>query len=325
MKQAARPAKSAGSGKLDWDALVSESPILRHIGNTPLLRIHKLARQFPRVRIYAKAEWFNPGGSVKDRPALWMIQAAIRSGALTRDKVILDSTSGNTGIAYAMIGAALGFQVELCLPENASLERKRLIAAYGTRIHFTDPMESSEGARVAAKELYESDPERYFMPDQYNNQANPRAHYETTGPEIVAQTGGRVTHFLAGIGTSGTLMGTGRFLKDHVPGVKVYAVEPDNPMHGLEGLKHMATAMAPGIYDERWLDGKIPAGSEPAYELVTRLAREEGLLVGSSSGAALWAALELAKTIDEGVIVTIFPDSGSRYLSAGLWDVALGS
>ncbi|HEX6970963.1 MAG TPA: cysteine synthase family protein [Limnochordia bacterium] len=309
---------------MNWEELVKTTPILSHIGNTPLLRIHKLAERFPKVEIYAKAEWFNPGGSVKDRPALWMIKEAIQAGSLTRSKVLLDSTSGNTGIAYAMIGAALGLRVELCLPENASLERKRLIAAYGTRIHYTDPLESSEGARVAAKALYESDPEKYFMPDQYNNPANPRAHYETTGPEIVAQTGGRVTHFLAGIGTSGTLMGTGKYLKDHIPGVKVYAVEPDDPLHGLEGLKHMATAMVPGIYDESWLDGKFSVSSEAAYGIVTRLAREEGLLVGSSSGAALWAALQLAETLDEGVIVTIFPDSGSRYLSAGLWDVALG-
>ncbi len=310
-----------GEGLRRWEAMLERAPLLRQIGNTPLLRIHRLAEAYPHVEIYAKAEWFNPGGSVKDRPALYMVRDAILTGRLRPGKVLLDSTSGNTGIAYAMIGAALGFPVELCLPENASLERKRLIAAYGARIHWTDPLESSEGARVVARQLFEQNPEKYFMPDQYNNPANPLAHYETTGPEIVRQTEGRVTHFLAGIGTSGTLMGTGRYLKAYNPNIKVYAVEPDNPMHGLEGLKHMATAMVPGIYDDSWLDGKFPVQSEDAYRMVSRLAREEGILVGASGGAALWAALELAKRIESGVIVTVFPDSGARYLSTALWDM----
>lgn len=320
-RMAGTPPDPAGLAR--WEAMLEQAPLLRQIGNTPLLRIRKLAPKNPRVEVYAKAEWFNPGGSVKDRAALSMIRQAVISGELTRDKVILDSTSGNTGIAYAMIGAALGYRVELCLPENASLERKRLIAAYGTRIHYTDPLESSEGARVVAAELYRQNPEKYYLPDQYNNWANPLAHYRTTGPEIIAQTGGRVTHFLAGIGTSGTLMGTGRYLKDHHPHVRVYAVEPADAFHGLEGLKHMASAMVPGIYSEDWLDGKFPVETEAAYETVGRFAHEEGLLVGASGGGALWAALKLAEQLDEGVIVTVLPDSGARYLSTSLWDLVL--
>lgn len=307
-----------------WQSWIEKAPLLAHVGNTPLLPLRRIAQHVPGVEIYAKAEWFNPGGSVKDRAAMWMILTALETGQLTPDKVVLDSTSGNTGIAYAMIGAALGLQVELCLPENASLERKRTIQAYGTKIHFTDPLEGSEGARVVAAEMYRANPDRYFMPDQYSNGANPRAHYETTGPEILRQTGGRVTHFAAAIGTSGTLMGTGRYLKDQNPAVQVYAVEPDSPFHGLEGMKHMASAMVPAIYDETWLDGKLPVTTEEAYEYVYRLAREEGLLVGASSGAAAAAAVRLAEQIGEGVIVTVFPDSGARYLSTELWAAASG-
>lgn len=316
--------RGAPSDLCCWEDRLAAHPILQQIGNTPLLRLHPLERAASGVEIYAKAEWFNPGGSVKDRAALWMLMESIERGDLTPDKVILDSTSGNTGIAYAMIGAALGYRVELCLPENASLERKRLIAAYGTKIHFTDPLEGSEGARVVARQMYEADPERYFLPDQYNNPANPRAHYCTTGPEIVRQTGGRVTHFLAGIGTSGTLMGTGRYLKERNPDVRVYAVEPDNPLHGLEGMKHMASAMVPGIYDESWLDGKVSVPTEEAYAMVQRMAREAGILVGASSGAALWAVTQLAREVQDAVVVTVLPDSGSRYLSTGLWEMVLG-
>lgn len=305
-------------GEERWQEILDRAPLLRHIGNTPLVRVAR-DRVKPTVEIYAKLEGFNPGGSVKDRPALWMVKAALLSGELAPGKVLLDSTSGNTGIAYAMIGAALGFPVELCLPANASLERKRLIQAYGTKIHFTDPLEGSEGARLVAQEMYEKHPEKYYLPDQYNNPNNPKAHYETTGPEIWRQTGGRVTHFLAGIGTSGTLMGTGRYLKDQRKEIKVYAVEPDSPFHGLEGLKHMATAHVPGIYDSSWLDGIFNVSTEEAYREVIRMARQ-GLLVGASSGAAMAAALRLAETLDEGVIVTIFPDGGSRYLSTGLFD-----
>ncbi|MBI2914868.1 MAG: cysteine synthase family protein [Firmicutes bacterium] len=302
---------------------IADHPILNYIGNTPLLQIRKLVPQNHKVAIYAKAEWFNPGGSVKDRPALRMMLDAVRSGQLTPEKVLLDSTSGNTGIAYSLVGAILGFSVELCLPENASLERKRLMGAYGAKIRYTDPLEGSEGARVVARRLFDENPSKYFMPDQYNNPSNPLAHYETTGPEILRQTGGAVTHFLAGVGTGGTLMGTGRFLKEHVPGVMVYAVEPDHELHGLEGLKHMGSAMVPGIYDPGWLDGTFSVKTEDAYRMVRQLAKVEGLLVGSSSGAAMWAALQLAGRIEEGSIVTVFPDSGSRYLSTVLWELAL--
>lgn len=306
----------------EWKELYERAPILRLVGNTPLLRLGSISRDVPGVEIYAKAEWCNPGGSVKDRPALWMVRDALKTGKLRPGKVLLDSTSGNTGIAYAMIGAALGIPVELCLPENASVERKRLITAYGTRIHYTDPLEGSEGARVVAQKMYEADPERYYLPDQYNNPANSLAHYETTGPEIWRQTEGRVTHFVAGIGTSGTLMGTSRYLKEKNPAIRCYAAEPDHELHGLEGLKHMATAMVPGIYHEEEIDGKIPVPTEAAYEMVHRLAREEGILVGGSGGAAVWAALQVAKEIGEGVIVTVFPDNGSRYLSTPLFDMA---
>lgn len=307
-----------------WEDVLERAPLLRLVGNTPLLPLRRLVAHRPNVELWVKAEWFNPGGSVKDRPALRMIRAALESGELRPGKVILDSTSGNTGIAYAMIGAALGYPVELCLPENASEERKRIIEAYGTKIHYTDPMESSEGARQVAQELYERNPGRYFMPDQYNNPANALAHYETTGPEIWRQTGGRVTHFLAGIGTGGTVMGASRYLKEQNPQVQAFAVEPDNPMHGLEGMKHMATAMVPKIYDESRLDGKCPVETEEAYQMVARLAREEGLLVGASGGAAVAAAVRLAERLDEGVIVTVFPDSGARYLSTGWFGRAAG-
>ncbi|HET7559840.1 MAG TPA: cysteine synthase family protein [Limnochordia bacterium] len=305
-----------------WSRLSAGAPLLRRIGNTPLLDLSALSPK-REVQIMAKAEWFNPGGSVKDRPALRMIRSALERGALTPDRVLLDSTSGNTGIAYAMIGAALGFRVELCLPKNASLERQRLIAAYGTTIHFTDPLEGSEGARVVAQQRYEASPDRYYMPDQYNNAANPEAHYETTGPEIWRQTDGRVTHFVAGIGTGGTLMGTGRFLKEANPDLEMWAVEPDDPLHGLEGMKHMATAMVPGIYDESRLDGKLSASTEVGYDMVGYMARRQGILIGASGGAALWGAIELARRIERGLIVTILPDSGSRYLSTQLWDLVL--
>lgn len=291
------------------------------VGNTPLVRINRITKGLKRkVEIYAKLEWYNPGGSVKDRAALWMIEEAERTGELTKDKVILDSTSGNTGIAYAWIAAIKGYQVELVMPSNVSEERKKIIKAYGAKIIFSDPMEGSDGAIRVARKLYEEDPERYYKPDQYNNPSNPKAHYETTGPEIIEQTGGRITHFIAGIGTGGTIMGTGKRLKEFNPEIKVIAAEPEAPLHGLEGLKHMASSIVPGIYHEEELDGKIPIPTEEAYEMARRLAREEGLFVGQSSGAAMWGALELAKTLDEGVIVTIFPDSGDKYISKGLWD-----
>lgn len=296
------------------------------IGRTPLLALPLLVPpdRRGRVAVYAKAEWFNPGGSVKDRAAWGMVRAALASGELTRDKILLDSTSGNTGIAYAMIGAALGLRVEICLPANAGLERKRLIAAYGAVIHYTDPLEGSEGARVVARRMWEERPDLYYLPDQYNNPANPQAHYETTGPEIVEQTRGRVTHFVAAIGTGGTVMGTSRYLKEWAQSqgrtVAAYAVEPADAVHGLEGMKHMASAVVPGIYDESRLDGKISVETEDAYAMAARLAREAGILVGPSGGAAAWAAAQLARQIEEGVIVTVFPDSGSRYAGDGVWD-----
>lgn len=300
-----------------------DDSILQRIGNTPLVRVVNVAagvraRGFSGT-ILAKAEWFNPGGSVKDRPALRMIEDAERAGRLTPGKVILDSTSGNTGIAYAMVGAVKGYRVHLVMPANVSEERKRIVAAFGGTVTYTDPLEGSDGAIREARRLRLENPDRYYMPDQYNNPSNPRAHYDGTGAEILEQTRGQVTHFVAAIGTSGTLMGIGRRLKDHDPNIKVYAVEPAVPLHGIEGLKHMATAIVPGIYDPSWLDGIIPVETEEAYHYARALARDEGLLVGQSSGAALAGALRLAATLNEGTIVTVFPDSGDKYLSTSLF------
>jgi cysteine synthase B len=273
----------------------------------------------PGVNIWAKLEGFNPGGSVKDRPALRMLQEGLRRGELRPGKTIIDSTSGNTGIALAMLGAALGYPVELVLPANASIERRRIMEAYGARITLSDPLEGSDGAIRLCRKLIADEPEHYFKPDQYNNEANPLAHYETTGPEIWQQTEGRITHFLATIGTSGTVMGTGRYLKERNPAVQVIEVEPDDAFHGLEGLKHMASSIVPGIYHHEELDAKIPAPTDEAYDMVYRIGREEGVLVGQSSGAACWAALQLARTLERGEIVTIFPDFGDKYLSTNLW------
>jgi cysteine synthase B len=271
------------------------------------------------VRIFAKLEGFNPGGSVKDRAARQMIERGLRDGKLVPGKTILDSTSGNTGIALAMIGAALGYPVHLVMPENVSDERKRVIAAYGAQVTFSDPLEGSDGAIRLCRQLLANDPDRYFKPDQYNNPANPDAHVESTGPEIWEQTGGMVTHFVAGIGTSGTIMGTGRYLKRRNPAVQVIAAEPEDAFHGLEGLKHMATSIVPGIYAEAELDRKIGVATDHAYDMVYRLGREEGLLVGQSAGAAHVAALEVARPLERGVVVVLFPDFGDRYLSTNLW------
>lgn len=290
------------------------STILEAIGNTPLVRIRELGKEFKNVEIYAKLEFMNPGGSVKDRPAYRMISEAIRSGKLTRDQVIMDPTSGNTGIAYAMIGAALGYQVELVVPDNVSPARKAMALGFGAKLTFSSGMEGSDGAIRLARKLKEENPEKYFMPDQYNNSLNPQAHYDTTGVEIWNQTSGRVTHFITGIGTSGTLMGTARRLKDFNPKIQAYAVEPDHALHGLEGLKHMATSIVPGIYHEEQLDGKFPIETDPAWDLTEQIARKEGMFVGHSSGANLLGALKLAREIQEGVIVTIFCDGGERYL-----------
>ena len=266
-----------------------------------------------------KLEGFNPGGSVKDRPALRMIQEGLRRGELRPGKTIIDSTSGNTGIALAMLGAAFGYPVELVIPANVSKERRQIIEAYGAVAIESDPMEGSDGAIRFCREVVKQNPDRYFKPDQYSNDANPLAHFETTGPEIWEQTQGRVTHFLATIGTSGTVMGTGRYLKQRNPNIQVLAVEPDDAFHGLEGLKHMASSIVPRIYHEEQLDGKVPAPTDEAYDMVYRLGREEGLLVGQSSGAAAWAALRVASTLDEGEVVTLFPDFGDKYLSTNLW------
>jgi cysteine synthase B len=271
------------------------------------------------VRIWVKLEGFNPGGSVKDRPALRMIQEGLRRGELRPGKTIIDSTSGNTGIALAMLGAAFGYPVELVIPANVSKERRQIIEAYGAVAIESDPMEGSDGAIRLCREVIKQNPDRYFKPDQYSNEANPLAHFETTGPEIWEQTQGRVTHFLATIGTSGTVMGTGRYLKQRNSNIQILAVEPDDAFHGLEGLKHMASSIVPKIYHEEQLDGKIPAPTDEAYDMVYRLGREEGLLVGQSSGAAAWAALRIARTLDEGEVVTLFPDSGDKYLSTNLW------
>jgi S-sulfo-L-cysteine synthase (O-acetyl-L-serine-dependent) len=294
--------------------------VLHLIGNTPLLRITKASANLsPHVQVFAKLEGFNPGGSVKDRPALWMIQEGLRSGALAPGKTILDSTSGNTGIALAMIGAVLDYPVELVMPANVSIERKKIIAAYGAQVTFSNPLEGSDGAIRLCRELLHETPERYFKPDQYFNPANAQAHYESTGPEIWHQTKGEVTHFLAGIGTGGTVMGAGRYLKERNPQVQVLAIEPDDAFHGLEGLKHMESSIVPGIYHEEQLDGKIAVSTEDAYDMVYRLGGKEGVLVGQSSGAALWAAFKVAHTLESGVVVTVFPDFGDKYLSTNLW------
>ncbi len=292
--------------------------LLDHIGNTPLLRIRH--RSVPRgIELYAKAEYMNPGGSVKDRPALNMILDGEQTGKLTPDRTILDSTSGNTGIAYAMIGAAKGYRVKLCVPANASIERKRILSAYGAEVVYTDAAEGSDGAIRQCKDLYFDRPERYFYPDQYNNPANWLAHYESTGPEIWRQTAGRVTHFVAGIGTSGTFTGVGRRLREYSPSVRLISMQPASGFHGLEGLKHMPTAIVPGIYDSAVADGNLWIETEEAYDMVKRLALEEGLLVGISSGANVAAALKVAARLEHGVIVTVFCDGADKYLSAHFW------
>lgn len=300
---------------------VSGSSILDRVGNTPLLKIDRVTRGLKNkdVEIYAKAEWFNPGGSVKDRPALRIIEEAEKSGRLNHDKVIIDSTSGNTGIAYALIGASKGYKVTLVMPSNVSEERKRIVRAFGANMIFTDPLLGSDGAMLEAKRILNAEPSGYFYADQYNNPANWKAHFETTGVEIWEQTSGRVTHFVACLGTSGTLMGTGRRLKEYNPDIQVISVEPATPIHGLEGMKHMATSIIPGIYDEHFPDRKMEVETEDAYAVVKRLAAEEGFFVGYSSGAALVASLKLADEIESGMIVTVFPDRGDRYLSTSFW------
>jgi S-sulfo-L-cysteine synthase (O-acetyl-L-serine-dependent) len=290
------------------------------VGNTPLLELASVSAEVSDVRILGKAEWYNPGGSVKDRPALWMIRDGERSGALTPGKTILDATSGNTGIAYAWIGAALGYKVKLCMPGNASEERKKLLRAYEVEFVLTDPGEGSDGAIREVRRLYAEDPERYFYPDQYSNPANPRAHYESTAPEIWDQTGGEITHFVAGLGTSGTFVGTASRLKEYNPEIKVISFEPESAFHGLEGMKHMESAIVPEIYDPTIADENRRIATEDAYEMVKRLAREDGVLVGVSAGAAVATALEVAREIEGGVVVTILCDGADKYLSESFWE-----
>jgi S-sulfo-L-cysteine synthase (O-acetyl-L-serine-dependent) len=292
------------------------------IGGTPLIRLRRVAREHvpAGVEVFAKAEHLNPGGSVKDRAALAMILEGEREGRLGPGKTILDATSGNTGIAYAMIGASRGYKVALCLPRNASFERKRILAIYGAEIIETDPMRGTDGAQIRAKEMAANDPDKYFYPDQYNNEANWRAHYDRTAPEIWEQTGGRVTHFLAGLGTSGTFMGAARRLKEYNPRIRAVSMQPDSPLHGLEGMKHMPTAIVPGIYDPALADENVEVATEDAQEMTRRLAREEGLFVGVSSGANVYAALRLARALPPGsVVVTVLCDGGSKYLSESFW------
>jgi cysteine synthase B len=299
-------------------------PLLSTIGNTPLLRLDKIPREFPGVEIFAKAEYSNPGGSVKDRAALNMILDGERSGRLNHSRTILDATSGNTGIAYAMIAANRGYKVKLVLPANASMERKRILKAYGAETVLSDAAEGSDGAIRLCRQIYRADPDLYFYPDQYNNPANWKAHYEHTGPEIIRQTGGGLTHFVASMGTSGTFTGVSRRLKRELPHVRCYSAQPSSGFHGLEGLKHMPTAIVPGIYDEKLADANLWIETEDAYAMVRRLAREEGLLVGISSGANVHAARMVARELagrgESGTIVTVLCDSADKYLSEPFWE-----
>jgi S-sulfo-L-cysteine synthase (O-acetyl-L-serine-dependent) len=312
--QAARPEQELGPGE----------SLLERIGNTPLIRLERLAQGLPGIELLAKAEWFNPGGSVKDRAASNIVREAVRSGKLVAGKRLLDSTSGNTGIAYAMIGAALDFGVTLCMPANVSVERKRILHAYGAEVIYTDPGEGSDGAIRKAHEMIAAEPDKYFYADQYSNDANWQAHYHTTGNEIWQQTGGHVTHFVAVLGTSGTFTGTSRRLKELNPKIRCISLQPESAFHGIEGAKHMATAIVPGIYDATLADEDRGIATEAAHAMVKRLAREEGLLVGISAGAAVAGCLEIGRELvaqrQKALIVTIFPDSGDKYLSERFWD-----
>ena len=310
-------------GEHDEPVRKTRESILELVGNTPLIKLDKALpddiKEKP-IEIYAKLESYNPGGSVKDRPATRMILEAIQSGKLTKDKIILDATSGNTGIALAMVGTALGYKVELAMPANVSEERKKIIQAFGAKIHYTNPLESTDGAIIFVRKLVEKYPDKYYYIDQYNNDANWRSHYYSTAVEIWKQTQGRITHFIAGIGTGGTIMGTGRRLKVFNPDIQIIGVQPDSPFHGIEGLKYIETSIKPGIFDENRLDRTMFIGTDLAYERARELAKKEGIFVGQSSGAAFEAAIELAKEIKEGVIVFICPDGGEKYLTTALWE-----
>ncbi len=297
----------------------NKSNIMEQIGNTPLLALSRIVPTNSQVEIFAKAEWFNPGGSVKDRAACFMIARAIKEGKLTKDKIIIDATSGNTGIGYSLIAAFLGYKITLCIPANASIERIRLLKAYGANLILTDPLEGMDEAILTAKSMNKENPGLYFYPDQYNNDANWLAHYYTTGKEIWEQTKGNVTHFISGIGTGGTFTGVSRRLKHEKPEVSSVSVQPDSPFHGLEGLKHLDSSIIPGIYDPSLVDLNFSITTDEAQTMTKRLAREEGVLVGLSSGAVLAASLKLADQIEKGVIVTVFPDRGERYLSDNFW------
>ncbi len=297
--------------------------VLDFIGNTPLLRLERIARDFPNVEFAAKAEWFNSGGSVKDRPALSMIQAGLASGALTPGKTIIDATSGNTGIAYAMIGAAMGYPVKLCLPDSASQERKRILTAFGAELVITPGDEATDGAIRRVHEIVAADPQKYFYPDQYSNPANWQAHYRTTANEIWEQTAGRITHFVAGLGTSGTFVGVTRRLRELNPAVRCISLQPDASFHGLEGWKHMETAIRPAIYDDTLADENLEISTEESYVLVKKIAREEGLLVSPSAAAALLGCFHVAKNIlrdQHAVVVTVFADSAAKYLTERFWE-----
>jgi S-sulfo-L-cysteine synthase (O-acetyl-L-serine-dependent) len=297
------------------------STVLDMIGRTPLVRLAHFEREVPEgVELYGKAEWQNPGGSVKDRAAARMILDGEASGQLRPGKIIIDATSGNTGIAYAMVGAARGYKVRLCLPENASPERKLILKALGAELVLTNPLEGTDGAIREARRLYAADPDTYFYPDQYNNEANWRAHYDTTAVEIIEQTSGRLTHFVAGLGTSGTFVGTGRRLRKFNPSIKLISFQPESPFHGLEGLKHMDSAIVPGIYDPSLADADLRISTERSYQMVLRLAREMGLMAGISSGSAVAVMIDVAQSLDRGsVVVTVFPDGAEKYLNEPFW------
>lgn len=293
--------------------------ILDRVGNTPLIVPKRVAPSNPDVHVLIKAEWFNPGGSVKDRAALQIVLDAERRGDLVEGKTLIDSSSGNTGIAYAMVGAAKGFPVELVMPASVSEERKLIAAGYGAKITYSDPYEGSDGAIRLVRRIVAEQGDRYYYADQYSNPSNWQAHYKGSGPEIWRQTEGTVTHFVAGLGTSGTIMGAGRYLRERNPDVQIVGVQPDDALHGIEGLKHMESAIVPAIYDERLLDQKLLVNTEEAFDLTRRIAREEGIFAGQSSGAAMLGALRLADTLDRGVIVVVFPDGGDKYLTTSLW------
>jgi cysteine synthase B len=298
--------------------------IVGQIGNTPLVRLRNIGRELgerqDRVSLFLKLEYRNPGGSVKDRPALQIVRDAIEQGALHRNNILIDATSGNTGVAYSLLGAAFGFSVALVMPANVSDARKRITRAYGTELVLSDPMEGSDGAIRLCQSLVASNPERYFYADQYSNPSNPKAHYLGTGPEVIAQTDGRITHFVAGLGTSGTMMGTTRRLKEHSTHVQCIGVQPAEPLHGLEGLKHMPSSIVPAIYDRQVLDDVIAVPTEEGWDMADRLAREEGIHAGHSTGANVAAALRVARTLREGCVVTIACDRGDRYFAPMKWE-----